>query len=151
MEAPAVPGSTRILSRTAGWLALAYCLAVTGLQLWDVIREGDAELFLLSLIFIPWLVAPIILAATLAGASPTRLGAAVFLALEAGLILSVILIVVDFIYIHPSSMGGVALLIWPVFQLAATVALVLLASLFGWRMRPDFLKDDPPAAPPPRA
>jgi len=141
----------RTLSRIAGWLALGYFLTVAGLQFWDLIREGEADLFLLSLFVIPWLASPIAIAAVLAGASPTRLGAGIFLLLELGLILSIILVFVDGAFIHPSSTAGIALLVWPLIQLIAIIAVAVVASLFGWRIRPDFLKNESPVTPPPRA
>jgi hypothetical protein len=147
----AMTAGVTILRRTAGWIALTYGVTIASFQLFGAISEGGADVFLLSLIFILWLALPVIVAALLAAASETRLGAALFLALELAMILSVILLVADFTYFHPSSMGGVALIFWPLLQLAATLLLVLLACLFGWRIQPEFLKDEAAVRPPPPA
>jgi hypothetical protein len=53
----------------------------------------------------------------------------------------VVLLIADYTYIHPSPTGGIALLIWPLHQLAAISVLALIAWLFGWRPRPDFMKE----------
>jgi hypothetical protein len=132
----------RNLSRIGGWLASAYALTIAALQLWAAVQEGDAGGFLLSLFFIPLAALPIVVAAGLVGASPTRLSAALFLAVEAGLILSAVLAVVYTVYIPSSSTASVALLVWPLYQLAAVLVAALLACLFGWRMRPDFLREE---------
>ncbi|MEA3047007.1 MAG: hypothetical protein QOJ53_1339 [Sphingomonadales bacterium] len=128
-----------ILARIAGWLLLGYALAIAGFCLWGVWRTGEAEGVLFSLVLIPWIAAPVAGAAAAAGASPTRIGAAAFLALEAALILFTIWLTVD-VYRHGNSTSGIAFLFLPVGQWGAFGIVFLLALLFGWRMRPDFLK-----------
>ena len=129
--------------RSAGWLALAYTLAVAGFMFWNASQESDGMAFLMSLLIIPWVALPVIVASVLAALSETRRSAALFLALEAGFVASVVLLIGDYTYFHPSSTGGIALLIWPLYQLAAIVVLCLIACLFGWRPRPDFMKMSP--------
>jgi len=134
------------LHRAAGWLVLAYVLAVSGFCLWAV----DADSFLFSILLIPWIAAPVLATAVAAGVSSTRLGAITYLTLEAGLILFSIWATVDLL-LYGNSTSGVAILLLPIPEWMAFGLVFVLALLFGWRMRPDVLEDATPLTPPPRA
>jgi hypothetical protein len=145
-----MPADTRTLSRTAGWLAFGYSLLVTGFMLWNVFQESDGAMLLLALLVIPWLAAPVVAAAAGAGASPTRLSAMTYLSLEIGLILFSIWSTVD-MFLHGNSTAGIGILFLPIPEWGAFILIFLLNLACGWRMRPDFLKDEPRVTPRPRA
>ena len=130
-ERPARP-----LFRAASWLALAYVLAFFGLAL-AAITEGDWAGIVLGFPAILWMASPVIVAAGFVGASSTRIGATVFLLLEVGLILSFFGLLIA--YRGEGAIIGLPFL--PVIQFGAIILVFLAALPFGWRMRPDFLKD----------
>lgn len=135
------PAGTAGLSRAAGWLALAYILALAALLLWRAIDTGEGEDLLWGPVGIAWMAAPVVAAAALAGASPTRPAAAAFLALETVMIVVDAWIYVELAYFKRDAFVGLALGALPVFQWFAIVAAFLFALACGWRMRPDFLRD----------
>jgi hypothetical protein len=135
------PG-TSLLSRTAGWLALGYFLLVAGFMLWNVLPERDGAEFLLGLLVIPWLAAPVVAAAACAGASPNRQGAITFLMFEMALILLSIWATADML-VYGNSTAGIGILLLPILEWGAFNLVFLVALACGWRMRPDFLREEP--------
>jgi len=131
------------LHRVAGWLALAYSLLVAGFTFWNGPGPEEPDTFLFGLLVIPWIAAPVIAASAGAGASSTRIGAAFFLTLEMGFILFAVWTTVDMVR-STSSTAAIGILFLPIPQWGAFLFAFLLALLFGWRMRPDFLEGKPP-------
>lgn len=144
MAGPSLGG----LYRTAGWLALAYVIAIAGYCFWSM-PSGEGAAVLFDLILIPWIAAPAVAAAAGAGASPDRLGTSTYLALEAGFILFTIWSVVD-INLYGNSTAAIGILFLPVLEWPVLILVFLVALACGWRMRPDFLLEAPPVTPPPR-
>ena len=134
-----MPADTTALSRIAAWAALAYVLAVAGFCFWSAFGSGEGEAVLFSLILIPWFAAPVVAAAAGAGASPSRLGAILYLILQAGLILYSIWTTVD-LSLYGNSTAGIGILFIPIPEWGVFLLVFLFALACGWRMRPDFLK-----------
>lgn len=128
------PPSIRTIGRFAGWLAFAYILA---LSTYVAFFAGDGSL-LGVVIAATWTAAPVAVAAGLVSASPNRAGASFFFLLE-------LLLIASFGWEYAgtrwSSMGGLIFLSWPLLGWAAIFVAVIVACLFGWRIRPDFLLD----------
>jgi hypothetical protein len=125
------------IASAGGWLALAFVLTLFGMLLTMAVRSGEMAELLIGLPGLAWLTAPIVGAWAFVGASPTRTGALGFLALELGLIGSVVWV---YLVTMSSSTGSLALAVWPVYQWGAILLAFMLALALGWRMRPDFLK-----------
>jgi hypothetical protein len=121
----------------AKWLGWAYVVAVALAMLWRT--PYDDALTVLTMPFaIAWIISPVAAAALSAAASRTRIGAAVFLALQIGLIASSLWLVVD-VEGSTSSTAGVAYIIWPAFQWGAWAGLFVLALICGWRAKESWL------------
>lgn len=147
-----MPAEGRTLPRTAGWIALAYAVALAVPNLWGGIVYGDGAALVGAFVAATWTAAPVVAAAGFVAASPTRLGMMMFLAFELILIASFGWVFVDVLFVHPSSMGGMVFITWPLAQWIAIVIVSIVAFLLGWRGRPDFLNEQaPPVSPPPRA
>ena len=91
------------------------------------------DVVLLSLLFLPWIVGPAWLAAIGATLSPSETGARAFLAFEALIISSTILLWFHLIVIAPDAQNGIAMILFPVLQYAAVALFFLVAVLCGWR------------------
>jgi hypothetical protein len=120
----------------AGWLALAYLLALALPFVYAALVEGDVASLAGAAIAGTWTAAPVVSTAAFVGASPGRIGAALFLLLELLLIAS---FGWEFAASLSSSTGGFIFLTWPLVQWMAIVVAFLVALFFGWRMRPDFM------------
>jgi hypothetical protein len=131
------PPRTRILTHLAGWLALAYLLGLSVPFLYAAFVEGDGASLAGAAVAATWTAAPVVAAAAFVGASPGRTGASLFLLLELLLIAS---FGWEFAASLSSSTGGFIFFTWPLLQWAAIVVAFLVALLFGWRVRPDFMK-----------
>jgi hypothetical protein len=131
------PRRTPILTHLAGWLALAYLLALSLPFLYGAFVEGDGGALGGALIAATWTAAPVVAAAAFVGASPGRIGASLFFTLELLLIFSFGL---EFATMPHTSTSGFIFLSWPLLQWPAIIGAFLVAMLFGWRMRPDFMK-----------
>jgi hypothetical protein len=129
---------TRSLTRVALWLALAYAVLLAGPYFYAAFLLGESDLLGGVLLAATWTAAPVYAAAAFVGASPSRTGARFFLALELALIAS---FAWGFVGSLHSATGGLIFFTWPLAQWTALVLAFLLALAFGWRMRPDFLKD----------
>ena len=131
------PAALRHFDRVALGLLIAFILGLTALLISSTIQYGEGSDILLDFIAIVWLSLPIAVAAALVDASPDRAGATLFLILETLLILSV-----TFFLLPSSGWGGpIALMFLPLLQVGAILLVFVIALAFGWRMRPDFLKD----------
>ena len=126
------------VSTAAGWLALAYVLALSLPFLYGAFFAGDGASLGGALVAATWTAAPVVAAAAFVGASPNRLGATLFFVLELLLAAS---FAREYWMSLSSSTGGFVFLTWPLLQWAAILLAFLLALLLGWRMRSDFLKD----------
>ena len=133
MAGPCLP----VLRRSAWWLAAAFAAAMLVLL---IVLAGD-EATIAAIPLAAWVAAPIAVAAGFVEASSTRLGASAFMTLEIAMIASVVWVVVDFLYLHPSAFGGVSLILLPFVHATGLLIMFLGAMLFGWRMRPDFLRN----------
>jgi len=131
------PRRTHILTHLAGWLALAYLLALSLPFLYAAFVEGDGASLGGALVAATWTSAPVVAAAAFVGASSSRIGAALFFALELSLAASFGL---EFITMPRTSTSGFIFLTWPLLQWLAIVVAFLVALPFGWRMRADFMK-----------
>jgi hypothetical protein len=109
-----------------------------------------SQTYFCSASFIPWIAMPVIAAAASAGASSTWIGAISFLALEVGMILFTLWVTYDVLR-NGNSTAPVAFLFLPIAQWPAFILVLLVALFFGWRIRPDFLKEEADLSPPPRA
>jgi hypothetical protein len=128
------------ISRVGGWMSLVYLLAFFLPFLWIGIRHGDGGALVGAFLGGPWIAVPVMCAATLIGASPTRLGATIFLLLELGLICWTGSFMIN-AYSHGNSTAAIGLFILPAIQLFVVAVAFTIALACGWRMRPDFLKD----------
>jgi len=128
---------TRTIARVALGFALVYAAALAGPFLYATAVEGDGASLGGALIAATWTAAPVYAAAAIVGASPTRTGAWLFLALELALIVS---FAWQFIASRDSSTGGFIFFSSPMVQWAAIILAVPIALALGWRMRPDFLR-----------
>lgn len=133
MSGPSLLG----IRRAGFWLALAFA----AMLIVDMVITAGLDEVLLAIPAIAWVTAPAVVAAGFVGASSTRLGASAFLVTELVLIGWVVWAIIDYRYIHPSSTGALGLMLLPILQAAAILVVFLVAMLFGWRMRADFLKD----------
>jgi hypothetical protein len=131
------PAALRSFDRAALLLLLAFTLGLFVELVWLALKTDVPSEILIGLPGILWLSLPIAAAAALVGASSTRIGAAAFLTLELLLILSV----AAFLLPGLGWGAGVALMFLPVPQTAVILLVFMIAMAFGWRMRPDFLKD----------
>ena len=132
----AAPG-LRILYRAAGWLAVAYFAAFAVPGAISEIREGVPGMVLVVIPVAFMMAIPIIAAAALVGASSTRIGATAFLLLELSLCAST----VGFFWYYRDDGVVFSLPLWPIAQGAAICLVFMVALAFGWRIRPDFMKD----------
>lgn len=132
------PPGTRIVAQLAGWLALAYALALSLPFLYAAFAESDGASLAGAAVAATWTAAPIVAVAAFTGASPSRVAAVLFFVLEVLLIASFCW---EFLSVRSSSTGGLIFFSWPLLQWAAIGVAFLVALLFGWRMRPDFLRD----------
>lgn len=108
----------------AKWLGLAYAGCVAVFMLWGV----DApDLLLPSLFIFAWITGPVALAAVGAKELEGQIGAWVFLAVEAGLVVSTAWLWTYLIVIAPDAQNGVAMLLFPAAQYGLVVALGLTA------------------------
>jgi len=124
--------------RIAKWLGLAYA---AGIATFFIVGADGADVVFYDLLFLPWLVGPVLAAAVCAKASRTRLGAWLFLGLEAALIASTGAGWFYLIEIEPHSTNGVAMLVsLPLAQYAAAALFFTIVSIFGWRARREFLE-----------
>ena len=121
----------------AKWLGWAYIVAVALAVLWRMPYD-DAFTVLLTPFVIAWIVSPVAAAALSAAASRTRIGATVFLALQIGLVLNSLWLVVG-VESSTSSTAGVAYIVWPALQWGAWVAVFVLALICGWRAKESWL------------
>jgi len=128
---------TPILTHLAGWLALANLLGLTLPFLYAAFVEGDGASLAGAAVAATWTAAPVVTAAAFVGASPSRIGASLFLLLELLLIAS---FGWEFVTMPHTSTSGLIFLSWPLLQWPAILLAFLVALLFGWRMRPDFMK-----------
>ena len=128
---------TRILTHLAGWLALAYLIGLTAPFLYAAFVEGDGASLGGAAVAATWTAAPVVAAAAFVGASPGRTGASLFFLLE-------LLLIASFGWEYAASLssstGGFIFITWPLLQWTAVLIAFLVALLFGWRMRPDFMK-----------
>jgi hypothetical protein len=131
------PRRTPILTYVAGCIALAYLLALSVPFLYAAIALGDGASLGGAAVAATWTAGPVVAAAAFVGASPNRIGASLFLVLELLLIAS---FGWEFADSLSSSTGGFIFFTWPLAQWAAIILAFLVALLFGWRMRPDFMK-----------
>jgi hypothetical protein len=129
---------TRTIVRVALWLALAYAAALAGPPLYAAFARGGGGTLGGALLAVTWTAAPVYVAAAFVGASPGHRGAWLFLALELALIAS---FAWQFAGSRHSSTGGFIFFGWPMIQWAAIILVFMIALAFGWRMRPDFLRD----------
>jgi len=128
-----------ILWRAGGWLALA---SVAGLTVVLIMTSSfDAAAILAFPFVVTWVAAPIVGAAAFVGASSTHTGAIAFLVAEVSLMVSTAWLIVRQLYLYPGPLSGVVFIPWPVAQWVVLGVVFLAALLFGWRMRPDFLRD----------
>ncbi|MDQ8755256.1 hypothetical protein RCO27_03340 [Sphingosinicella sp. LHD-64] len=88
----------------------------------------------------PWIAAPAIAIAAFVRASPTRLGALLFLVFEFALILWTAWFTYG-VYAYGNSTASIGFLFLPILQWGAVLVAFLIALALGWRMRPDFMKD----------
>jgi hypothetical protein len=133
------PQRTPILTHLAGWLALAYFLALVLPFVYAAFVQGDGASLGGAAVAGTWTAAPIVAAAAFVGASPGRMGALLFFMLELLLVASFCW---EFAVSLSSSTGGFVFFTWPLIQWAAIIVAFLVALLFGWRMRPDFMNDE---------
>jgi hypothetical protein len=127
----------RTLTRLATWLALAFAGSLMVALLTTAFVSGEPSEAIIGLPGALWLSLPVACAAGLVGASITRTGAAAFLVVEMGLVLSLPAL----IYAYRGEGAIIGLAFFPLVQTVAILIVFLIALLFGWRMRPDFLKD----------
>jgi len=134
-----MPARDGALPRTAGWIALAYAIAIAVPNLWGGIYYGDGAALIGAFVAATWTAAPVVAAAGFVAASPTRPGMRLFLVFELILIASFAWVFIDVAYVHPSSTGGFVFLTWPLVQWIAIAIVSIVAFLLGWRRRPDFM------------
>jgi hypothetical protein len=126
----------------AKWLGLSYAGATAWLSFGDV---ADDPMLLLSAPFVwVWLTGPAALAAMLVKAARTRLGAWLFVVVEAAVIASTICFLVD-TTLHRSNWTalGASLtlgLLGPIYQYAGVGIAFAAASAAGWRARREWLE-----------
>ena len=129
-------------TKVAKWLGLAYAAGTAWLVLGDI---ANAPELLLSAPFAwAWLTGPAALAAMLVKAARTRLGAGLFVLMEAAIAASTIAFLVD-TTVHRAQWSalGAALTLGvsgPLCQYGAVGAVFAAASLFGWRARREWLE-----------
>lgn len=126
------------LARRAGLVFAALLLIYYGM-----VAEGG-DVLLSVLLFTPFQVGPVAIAALLARASRSRAWAWLFLAVELALILLAVGFFVD-VRInrdHWTAVGGAMFLgiFGPLYEYGAMLALLALAWLVGWRPREDWRK-----------
>jgi hypothetical protein len=119
--------------RAAKWLGLVYLAALALFMMWN----ADApDSFVLSLLFLPWMIGPVALAAVGARMSLNPSGAWAFLSFEAGIVGFTTLSWLWLIFAKPDAQNGIAMAFTvPVLEYAATLALFGLSYLLGWRTR----------------
>jgi hypothetical protein len=127
-----------ILTHSAGWLALAYLLALSLPFLYGAFADGDGGALGGALVAATWTAAPVVAAAAFVGASPSRPGAAFFFLVELLLIAS---FGWEFATMPATSTSGFIFLSWPLLQWSVILVSFLFALRFGWRMRPDFMME----------
>jgi hypothetical protein len=131
------------LARAAGWLALLGIFAPASFPLWGAVVGGDGASFGGFLIAMVWTGSPVVGAAACVAASRTQSGGLFFLGVEMLLIVAPLGMILDSVYVHWSSMGGMIYLTWPLMAWPALLAVIALAYLFGWRPREGW--PDPPS------
>lgn len=131
------PTDTQNIARLATWVAIAYVLGLLLLALAAALAAGEGVEFLIAIPGVLWITLPVICAAGFVGASSTRIGAILFLLLEVALILSLVSLIVA----NRGQGALIGLIFFPLVQACAIIPVFLIALTFGWRMRPDFLKD----------
>jgi hypothetical protein len=131
------PAALRFLDRAALALVIAFALGLLALFVRSAILYDEGSNILPDVLGIIWLSLPIAVAAALVGASPGGEGATLFLTLE----ILLILLVVAFLLPGLGRGSALALMFLPFLQYAAIILVFVIALAFGWRMRPDFLKN----------
>lgn len=134
-----------LATRIAKWLGIAYALAVVLIFGPGV---GDLSAFFGALVFLPWQVGPVFIAAIFVKASESKAAGWIALGIEIGLIASTIWLGLDITFNREnwSSVGGSIFigLVGPFYQYMALAVAFPLAYLVGWRARPEWLRDIPP-------
>jgi hypothetical protein len=132
------PAALRLFDRAALGLLIAFALGLLVVFVWSLVAAGEPGGVILANLFgILWLALPIAAAAALVGASPSSAGALLFLLLEILLVLSV-----AFFFLPGLGWGaGIALMFMPILHAGVIILVFMIALAFGWRMRPDFLRD----------
>jgi hypothetical protein len=120
--------------RTAFWLFIAYSLAVS---LFSLSGADAPDVFLLDLVFIPWIVGPAVIAAACVSSSMDSRGAWSFVVLEVAIILSTLVGWLDLTFLHRDAQNGVIIgLVMPLWQYGAVLIAVAAARIAGWRIPP---------------
>jgi hypothetical protein len=127
----------------AKWLGLAYA---AGLAAFFLIGADAPDVVVLSLLFLPFYLGSAAAAAMLVKASRTRLGAWVFLAVEAVVVASTpgafvwAKVMADRDLWTAAGASMFMAFVVPVYQYAAVLVVFVLAFLLGWRARDSWLK-----------
>jgi hypothetical protein len=120
-------------SVAALWLGLAYAAAVS---LFLLAGADAPDVVALSLLLIPWVVAPAALAAFGAGFSQSTGAAWAFVAVELAVVGSTAWLWTYLIVVAPGALNGVPMILFPVAQYAAVLLSFAVAGLLGWRPKP---------------
>ena len=127
-----------LLRRAAKWLA-AIAIALFVAASVGMGSPGDPEWWLGSAIIVPWQAGPILLATAFAHASRDRDGQLYFLLLAVAFMLFAAVVFIDVMQ-STSSTAVLAWLFYPLFEYVACGVMAVIALLFGWRGRDDWLK-----------
>jgi hypothetical protein len=122
----------------ARWIGLAYLLAVLVPLLVTSLGEEAGVLLMMPFVVL-WMVSPVVATLAVSSASRTRLGAAIFLAVEVAIILSSVGLFVQVEFFSTSSTAPIAFIVWPFFQWCAWLAVFILALMLGWRAKESWL------------
>jgi hypothetical protein len=128
-----------LLQRVATWLPFLALIFLLGSSV--LLGSPDEPgWWIVAAIVVAWQAGPIGLASVCACASRERAGQILFLLLAIAFLIFAAFVQVDAMQ-SASSTASVALILYPLFEYATWVAVILAAALLGWRARDGWVMD----------